>query len=302
MLRRFFCALAAVSLLAAGATAQVVRFDTSVGSFDVVLNPTHNTQLQGNVDNFLHYVNSDSYRASWINRAAQNNGQNFVLQMGGFYSDTRRPAITIDSTRSIFAAPPVTGAPGITGLSNTVGTVSFALSGNGQGGTNRDSGTSSFFVNLASNTFLDPDFTVFAMIPDMTTVNKIMGLTQVDKTQDPNFGAGSGNLAFSNIPLQDNGQQVFILRAFVIEDAMQVAADMAGIQPALAQAIAAAGKPASSVTPIPPAAATAIAAGAASSANSAQLATAAVPEPASVALAAIGLLGASGWALSRLRR
>jgi cyclophilin family peptidyl-prolyl cis-trans isomerase len=298
MLRRFLCALAVTSLLAAGALAQVVRFDTSVGSFDVVLNPTHNTTLQGNVDNFLHYVNSDSYRSSWINRAAETNGQNFVLQMGGFYSNTKRPPLTIDSTRSIFAAPPVTGAPGITGLSNTVGTVSFALSGNGQGGTNRDSGTSSFFVNLASNTFLDPDFTVFAMIPDMTTVNKIMGLTQVDKTTDTNFGAGSGNLAFSNIPLQDNGQQVFILRAFQIDDAMQVAADMAGIQPALAQAIAASGKSASASAPLT----TAAAASAAGGTSSSPLTSAAVPEPSSVALTVIGLLGASGWALCRRGR
>src|SRR5262249_49364327 len=160
--------LALIALFCVSASAQVVRFETSVGDFDVVLNPTHNTALQGNVDNFLHYIDNDSYRSSWINRAAQNNGQNFVLQMGGFYSNTKRPPLTIDSTRSIFAAPPVTGAPGQPGLSNTVGTVSFALSGDGQGGTNRDSGTSSFFVNLASNTFLDPDFTVFAMIPDLT--------------------------------------------------------------------------------------------------------------------------------------
>jgi cyclophilin family peptidyl-prolyl cis-trans isomerase len=294
MLRRFLCALAVTSLLAAGALAQVVRFDTSVGSFDVVLNPTHNTMLQGNVDNFLHYVNSDSYRASWINRAAQSNGQNFVLQMGGFYSNTRRPPLTIDSTRSIFTTAPVTGAPGIAGLSNTIGTVSIALSGDGQGGTNHDSGTSSFFVNLASNTFLDPDFTVFAMIPDLTTVNKIMGLTQVDKTMDPNFGAGNGNLAFSNIPLQDTGQQVFILRAFQIEDAMQVAADIAGVQPAVAQALAAYGTKVPAPATTPP--------GSGGAASSASLAAGAVPEPSSILLLAVGILGASGWALCRRGR
>lgn len=294
MLRRIFCALAVVALVAGAASAQDVRFDTSVGSFDVVLNPTHNSLLQGNVDNFLHYVNSDSYRSSWINRASQNNGQNFVLQMGGFYSNTKRVPLTIDSTRSIFTAPPVTGAPGISGLSNTIGTVSIALSGNGQGGTNRDSGTSSFFVNLASNTFLDPDFTVFAMVPDMTTVNKIMALTQVDKTTDTNFGAGSGNLAFSNIPLQDNGQQVFILRAFVIDDAMQVAADMAGIQPALAQAQAAFGTNATA-----PIVSNPVSGGASSSAS---LSAGAVPEPSSLALVAIGILGASGLAFRKRRR
>ncbi|HEY4235519.1 MAG TPA: peptidylprolyl isomerase, partial [Lacipirellulaceae bacterium] len=160
MIRRFCGALILAALFIPVASAQVVRFDTTVGDFDVVLNPTHNSLLQGNVDNFLHYVESDSYRASWINRAAKDNGTNFVLQMGGFYSNTLRPSPTIASTRSVFSAPPVTGSPGISGLSNTIGTVAFALSGDGQGGTNHDSGTSSFFVNLASNTFLDPDFTV----------------------------------------------------------------------------------------------------------------------------------------------
>jgi cyclophilin family peptidyl-prolyl cis-trans isomerase len=290
MIDRSFRALALATLLATAASAQDVRFETSVGDFDVVLNPTHNSQLQGNVDNFLHYVNSDSYRSSWINRAAQNNGQNFVLQMGGFYSNTRRPPLTIDSTRSIFAAAPVQGAPNIAGLSNTIGTVSIALSGDGQGGTNQNSGTSSFFVNLASNTFLDPDFTVFAMIPDLTTVNKIMGLNQVDKTQDANFGAGNGNLAFSNIPLQDNGQQVFILRAFVINDAMQVAADMAGIKSAVSQSLAAASAAASSTSGTNASAPLIDTSG--SSSNSSPSATV-VPEPTGLLLAAMGFLGGS---------
>jgi cyclophilin family peptidyl-prolyl cis-trans isomerase len=299
MLHRFSGALALTALLTTFASAQVVRFETSVGSFDMVLNPTKNAQLQDYVDNFLHYVNSDSYRASWINRAATNNGQNFVLQMGGFYANTKRPSPTIDSTRPIFTEAPVKGVPGIPGLSNTIGTVSIALSGNGQGGTNRDSGTSSFFVNLASNTFLDADFTVFAMIPDLTTVNKIMGLTQVDKTADANYGAGSGNLAYSNIPLQDNGQQVFILRAFQISDTMQVAADMAGVQAAALQSAAAfnAGSDPAALS------SAADLGGAASSSASITVggAAAAVPEPTSLLLAALGAFGL-GFFASRQRR
>ena len=51
------------------------------------------------------------------------------------------------------------------------------------GGTNQDGGTSSFFVNLTSNTFLDADFTVFAAIPDMTVVNQIMAL-MTDRPHD----------------------------------------------------------------------------------------------------------------------
>jgi cyclophilin family peptidyl-prolyl cis-trans isomerase len=199
----------------------------------MVLNPTNNPRLQGHVDNLLQYVEGNYYRSSWINRA----DEGFVLQMGGFFSDTKRPPMTIVSTRPIPAFDPVQGEPGIAGLSNTVGTVSMALPG-GAGGTNQDGGTSSFFINLGDNSGLDPDFTVFAAIPDMTVVNQIMALMQVDRTTDPMFGAGPNNLAFTDVPVQDSGQQVFILRAFVVEDAMSIASAVGGVESILAQSTA----------------------------------------------------------------
>jgi peptidyl-prolyl cis-trans isomerase A (cyclophilin A) len=214
-------------LCAQSAVAQVVRFETSVGDFDMVLNPTNSEFLDLHTENMLAYVNDGRYNASWINRA----DEGFVLQMGGFYSHTRRPPITIDSTRPVATFDPVLGFPtSFTGLSNTIGTVSLALPGDGMGGADADAGTSSFFVNLTSNTFLDADFTVFAAIPDMTVINQIMALMQVDKTADPQFGAGGGNLGFSDIPLMENGHQVFIKRAFVIDDAMSVARAMSGVE------------------------------------------------------------------------
>jgi len=251
---------------AQSAAAQVVRFETSVGDFDMVLNPTNSQFLEEHTANMLAYVNDGRYTASWINRA----DEGFVLQMGGFYSHTRRPPLTIDSTRPVTTFDPVVGFPtAISGLSNTVGTVALALPGDGMGGTDEDAGTSSFFVNLTSNTFLDTDFTVFAAIPDMTVINQIMALTQVDKTTDPLFGAGGGNLAYSDIPLTANGHQVFIKRAFVIDDAMSVARAMAGVESIMD-----------------------------SSAASFELSSSngsggenVVPEPASVAMALLGLLG-----------
>jgi cyclophilin family peptidyl-prolyl cis-trans isomerase len=228
MLARVSFATLILFSLVASASAQVVRFETTVGSFDMVLNPTNNARLQGHVDNMLDYVNNNSYNSSWINRA----DTGFVLQMGGFHSHTKRPPMTIASTRPVDSFTPVQGEPGITGLSNTVGTVALALPG-GAGGTNQDGGSSSFFVNLTSNTFLDADFTVFAAISDMTVVNQIMGLTTVDRTTDPVFGAGSGNLAFSDVPVTANGFQVFIKRAFVISDTMSVARAMAGVRSAV---------------------------------------------------------------------
>jgi cyclophilin family peptidyl-prolyl cis-trans isomerase len=213
------------------AFAQVVRFETTVGSFDMVLNPTNNPVLQGHVDNMLEYVDNGNYRGSWINRAAEG----FVLQMGGFFSHTKRVPLDISSTRPVASFGPIAGEPAAEnpGLSNTLGTVSLALSG-GANGTNQNSGSTSFFVNLTDNNFLDADFTVFAAIPDMTTINNIMALMQTDLTADPNFGAGNGNLGFSDVPLDENNFQVFIKRVFVIDDAMAVARARAGVQSIMA--------------------------------------------------------------------
>lgn len=276
--------------LASAAAGQVVRFETSVGDFDMVLNPTHNEALQGYVDNMLLYVKENRYVASWINRAPTG----FVLQMGGFYSNTLRPSLTIDSVRSIAPFAPAQGHPAAEiGLSNTVGTVSLALPGDGFGGTDRDAGTSSFFVNLGDNSFLDSDFTVFAMIPDMTVINSIMALSKIDRTVDEKFGADPGNLALTDVPVQANGFQVFLKRAFVISDALAVAKDLAGIQSALALSKSAAGagddlSPAFSLM------------GDGANAGSPFLSQSVVPEPNGVLLATIGLLGA-GRAFRRRR-
>jgi len=239
MLSRFAFAFALCAGFTSFASAQVVRFDTTMGEFDMVLNPTNNPVLQGHVDNMLAYVEGNNYLGSWINRA----DTGFVLQMGGFFSHTKRPPLTQDSISSVQTFAPIEGEPAAEnpGLSNTVGTVSLALSGLPTGGTNQNSGTSSFFVNLTSNTFLDDDFTVFAMIPDMTVINAIMALPTIDRTTDPVFGADSGNLAFSDVAIQDNGYQVFIKRAFVISDTLATAKAMAGIQSVLQESLAAAG-------------------------------------------------------------
>jgi cyclophilin family peptidyl-prolyl cis-trans isomerase len=269
MFLRIAVALGICLLAALPAAAQdVVRFETSLGDFDMVLNPTNNPLLDGHAENMLRYIESNSYQGSWINRAdVLPSGEPFVLQMGGFYSHTKRPPLTIASTRSVATFAPVTGSPGIPGLSNTVGTVSLALPG-GAGGTNRNGGTSSFFVNLGDNSELDADFTVFAAISDMTVVNEIMDLMRVDRTTDPMFGAGSGNLAFTDVPLQDNGFQVFIKRAFVITDAMAIAQATAAVAPTMATSAAAFSGGAASASLLP----------------------ATVPEPATAAMLLLAML------------
>lgn len=283
MLSRFAFALALCAAFAQFSSAQVVRFETTMGEFDMVLNPTNNPVLQGHVDNMLAYVEGNNYLGTWINRA----DTGFVLQMGGFFSHTKRPPITMDSISSVQGFAPIEGEPASEnpGLSNTVGTVALALSGLPTGGTNQNSGSSSFFVNLTSNTFLDADFTVFAMIPDMTVINAIMALPTIDRTTDPVFGAGSGNLAFSDVAIQDNGYQVFIKRAFVINDTLAVAKAEAGIQSALAESLAAAGS--GSSMPLMTNSGADIGAGAS---GSSMVSGSVVPEPTSAAIAALTAL------------
>ncbi len=270
MLARVCFATLILFSAAAGVSAQVVRFETSLGSFDMVLNPTNNARLRGHVDNLLDYIENNNYNGSWINRA----DTGFVLQMGGFFAHTKRPPMTIASTRPVDAFAPIQGAPMITGLSNTVGTVSLALPGLAGGGTNQNGGSSSFFVNLTSNTFLDADFSVFAAIPDMSVVNQIMALTKIDRTTDPMFGAGAGNLGFTDVPVQANGFQVFINRAFVITDTMTIARATAGVQSAIAQSEAA------------------FASGGEGGSSARLSSSGAVPEPASIAMAFVALFSA----------
>jgi cyclophilin family peptidyl-prolyl cis-trans isomerase len=285
MISRFALTLALCFGFVYSASAQVVRFETTAGDFDMVLNPTNNPVLQGHVDNMLQYVEEDHYLGSWINRA----DTGFVLQMGGFFSHTRRPPASIASTHSVQSFFPIEGEPAAEnpGLSNTVGTVSLALPG-GSNGTNQDGGTSSFFVNLTSNTFLDADFTVFAAIPDMTTINSIMALTTIDRTQDPAFGAGSGNLGFTDVPLDANGFQIFIKRAFVISDTLATAKALAGIQSVIEESSAAAGS-SSAIPPLSTMGGSGDATG-----SGLSLATATVPEPASGVLAVL-LAAAAGF-------
>jgi cyclophilin family peptidyl-prolyl cis-trans isomerase len=280
---RLGIALAICTLAASSAYSQVVRFETSVGDFDMVLNPTDNSLLQGHVDNLLQYVEAGSYRGSWINRAQDG----FVLQMGSFYSHTKRPPRTIASTRSFQPFTPVQGTPGIPGLSNTVGTVAVALP-SGPGGINRNGGTSSFFVNVGDNLGLDTDFTVFAAIPDMTVINEIMALTKLDRTEDPNFGAGDDNLAFDNVPIQDNGLQVFIKKAFVVSDAMTIAQATFEAQSVMANSAARfAGGPGFDLGAPP--------------SPSLSASTAVVPEPAALLLTSLAILGGSALLVRRRR-
>lgn len=204
--------LSVLALLSPVAFAQTVRFETNAGNFDLVLNPTDDSRLQGSVDNLLQYVTSGRYDNTVINRAETD----FVVQMGLYKATMTTPPHTAGDFVSIDRYPPIHGVPANTvGLSNTLGTVGFAALGTSHG-TDRNSATSSFYINLTNNSFLDEDFTIFGIIPDMTTISAIVALPHVDLTADPNFGADRWNFDFNTVPLLPNANLVVISRAFVI--------------------------------------------------------------------------------------
>src|SRR5262245_58239081 len=167
------------------AQAQTVRFHTSVGSFDMVLNPTNDANLQPLVDNIVAYIGLGRYHYTAINRAADGNpgtADDFVLQMGSFLGFPPTTGDFLGLVQEVKRLSPViTDANGdgqvdFTAQSNQRGTVSLALSSVGP-----NSGTSSFFINLRDNSFLDSQgFVPFARVNDMSTIDKIMQLQQTN--------------------------------------------------------------------------------------------------------------------------
>lgn len=221
MLSRLSLALLLGFVCSSLVSATTVRFDTNVGNFDLQLNPTGNVNLQAHVDNIVSYVENGSYDLTVINRAAEG----FVMQMGGFQA----PSLTLPNSFGelpgvVTTDPVIVDADGdrlvdfdVSDLLNTRGTVSLALS------SSANTGTSSFFVNLGTNSSLDADtmrFVPFAIVPDMATIDLIMSLNQVNYPD--------GGLAGDDVPFIGNDQMVIVERAFVLSDEEMPLAAVAG--------------------------------------------------------------------------
>ena len=282
--------MAAIVLLAAApATAQTVRFHTSVGAFDMLLNPTNDANLQPLVDNLMANVAAGVYHRSVVNRAPDG----FVLQLGGFTTDSIRvdeiPSTgftAVDSFDPIIVDADEDGDVDFEALSNTRGTVSLALSAG-----NPNSGTSSFFISVGDSSFLDTQgFVPFATISDMATVDRIMGLNKIDISADV---GQPGSLAFIDVPLAEDGELLVIEAATVVSDSnfsfigpLLTAFDVSTDNPANGSSAASAasdGAP-SFLT------ANETLGGVAPPASSS---VGAIPEPTTLALAAMGLLAAT---------
>lgn len=211
-----------LSSIAATAQDKIVQFQTNVGDFNLTLNPTNNPNLQLYVDNLLAYVKSGRYDNTVINRAEDRNTvppSEFVIQWGIFVADaTRTGQLGVDGFTSIQEFDPVVvdgdGDGQVdfdtSGLSNTLGTVAFAISAN------LNSATSSIYVNLNDNSFLDAQgFVPFAVIEDLTIINSIANLPTV------NLGSQIGepyNLHFRDIPITGQDEFVIVQRATVVPE------------------------------------------------------------------------------------
>jgi cyclophilin family peptidyl-prolyl cis-trans isomerase len=274
-LRRIGVAAVLIVTMHSGAIAQTMRFATNVGNFDMELNPTNDPNLRPLVDNIVAYIGLGRYSYTAINRAVDGDpgtADDFVLQMGSFLAFPPVPDLWPNLLQSVDALDPIVvdvdndGAVDFTAQSNTRGTVSLALQAN-----NPNSGTSSFFINLGSNTGLDPQgFVPFARINDMSTIDRIMQLMQTDLSDD--IGQ-SGNLAFTDVPLTENGRLV-VLKSVRVLQADPGFNFIGPVQSALRQieqsaALAALAPPASSPS------------------------LAATPEPSSLALGLMALIGAT---------
>ena len=292
-----FCTTAFVllCLFSSSVLAQTVRFETNVGSFEMVLNPNDDENLQPLVDNLIAYVGLGRYHFSAINRAADNDNSDasddFVLQMGGFSGFAPDPDMWARLVQSVESLEPVEtdtdgdGEVDFTHLSNTVGTVSMALAAG-----DVNSGTSSFFINLGDNSFLDDQgFVPFAEIKNMATIDKIMGLEQADLSSAV---GSSGSLAFVDVPLTQEELIVVVKRAYVVESD----SDFSFVGP-IASALQLQQRNEAASTAAAIAAADALAASSALSATT-SLSTTNIPEPTSLALLAPVAL----WGLYRWRR
>jgi peptidyl-prolyl cis-trans isomerase A (cyclophilin A) len=140
------------------AHATVIRFETTLGNFDVNL---HEESSPVTVDNFLSYVTNGALDGTIVHRKVTD----FVIQGGGYTT----------TGASIVTQPPIQLE---LGSSNQRGTIAMART------SNPNSATSQWFVNLDDNVFLDTSgggYAVFGEVmgDGMDVVDAIGKLTTV---------------------------------------------------------------------------------------------------------------------------
>ena len=184
------CCTLLLALAAGPAAAEIVRFDTNFGQFDVAL--ATDPALATTVDNFLAYVTAGSYANTIFHRSTTYNPTNIQIIQGGSY--------VLDGTT---LNPVVTGQPIPlqAGFANLRGTIAMAR-------TNApDSATSGWFFNVQDNPALDFNYAVFGSVvntaenPGLSVIDAIAALS----CYDASVQLGE---AFSELPLSSPTLQV----------------------------------------------------------------------------------------------
>lgn len=219
--RRVFLAAIASSvfMFSGGAGATIVEIRTVMGDFQVNLYDIGTPQT---VANFLGYVNGPvgfNYTDSVFHRS----DPGFVLQGGGFFYDPGEPLSPIGQNAPVLNEPE---------FANVVGTISMAR----PGGSNADTATNQWFINLSDNTAgLDgQDFAVFGEVIG-NGMDVVMAIEALDT-----FGFES---PFAEIPLTNytdtdftnqvavDDTHLIIINEIVVIDATVDSAGAAGLNP-----------------------------------------------------------------------
>ena len=185
------CLFSAAGIAAARASETVVRFHTTLGDIDVLLDPTDAPMT---VANFLTYVNGAS-GANYTNSFFHRSVPGFVIQGGGYY-------VANGQVQSIVTHSPVNNEYKVP---NTRGTIAMAKT------SDPNSATDEWFFNLVDNTTTlgttnDSGFTVFGTIlssEGLAVMDAIAALQVVNAgspfDQLPVIDYQSGTVAVSNL-------------------------------------------------------------------------------------------------------
>ena len=178
----------------------VIALNTTYGT---ILMELYEDDAPNTVANFLNYVNDGDYKDTIFHRA----DTDWVIQGGGFKTNST----TFTNVSQFTAIPTDPAIQNEYKLSNVRGTIAMAK------GTDPNSATSQFFVNLSDNTQLDLPangaFTVFGKVLSMTTVEKI-----------ENLPINSSNAApFKELPVGTDGKLAVI-------SSIQGMGDVAGVR------------------------------------------------------------------------
>lgn len=169
------------------ATNTTVQFNTIAGPIRVEL---FDAAAPKTVANFLTYANAAPGRG-YTNSIFDRLVNNFVLQGGSFHYDPNNHTLTPIQTGA--TVPGERSLPGA--KSNVLGTIALALPGSPP---NQNGGTSAYYFNLANNTNLDTDFTVFGKVADPQSMRVINALSAY-----PIQAKSSFNAALATLPLKD---------------------------------------------------------------------------------------------------